>query len=94
MLIRCVDPKVIKVSCRNLSTYDNEDTHYNYWIERAFAYFDRTPAQVNAYLASIRSELNQAIASYESFMSYLYPLVIKHVFNWTGHKRNKNCYLL
>lgn len=83
MLLRCVDPKVIKVSYRNLSTYDNEDTHYNYWIERAFAYFDGPPSQVKAYMDGIRAELNLAISSYESFLAYLYPLVTKHVFNWT-----------
>ena len=83
MLIRCVDPSVIKVSKRGLSTYDNEDTKYNYWIERAFDHFDKTPGQVNEYVSRIRAEINEVIAKYSSFIALLRPLVTKHVFNWT-----------
>lgn len=83
MLLRCVDPRVIKVSCRSYSTYDNEDSRYNYWIERAFTHFDKTPSVVSEYMARIRAELDGVIASYTSYLDVLKPLVSKHVMCWT-----------
>jgi len=89
MLLKCVDPSVIKVSCKDFVTYDNEDTKYNYWIERAFTHFNKSNTQINEYIDLIKTELSGVIGKYESFIKLLKPLISKHILNWTYNEYSK-----